>query len=624
MTILISGLFFPRSISAASNFHTSLKTTYVVNTRTTLVTHLITITNKTPTLYAKQYGLKLSSASIKNVKVVSNGQTIPAEVVTTETQTSIGITFPDEIVGEGKARNLEVSYQNPDVSVVSGQVLEVLVPKLASANEYDEYQVTIVTPQAFGRPTRATPADFSATDNGQTLITTFSPKNGESVTALFGTEQNFTLDLIYHLQNTGPNPGLAQIALPPDTQFQKMSYSSLEPRPQKLESDADGNWIATYQISPQTTLEVKANLQAWLTLTPQTQRLISHPEPELTQDQPFWETQNPLIKDVSQTHTSPRAIYDYVVETLAYNYDRLQEKEVERLGAAETLTTPDQAICQEFTDTFIALARASGIPARRLAGYAHTENSVLRPLSLVEDVLHAWPEYYDQDRQLWVPIDPTWGNTTGGINYFDQLDLNHIVFAINGYSSETPYPAGSYKLADTQSKDVSVIFGSLHQPTAADFEFELQPQKFFGLISWPGLYTLELTNRTGVAWYDIAIELDPSQPEVELDQALIKVPRLLPFQTQTYVFKASTNQNVATLPTPIQLRVSYANDQTITNQAREKLNPVNLDLVAGGHFFQILSQPWAAITVGAGCLVGTLLTGSLLVYRRSRQRVVRR
>ena len=58
----------------------------------------------------------------------------------------------------------------------------------------------------------------------------------------------------------------------------------------------------------------------------------------------------------------------------------------------------------EFTDLFVAIARAAGIPARESVGYAYTTNSRLRPLSLVTDVLHAWPEYYDADKKIWVHL----------------------------------------------------------------------------------------------------------------------------------------------------------------------------------------------------------------------------
>ena len=115
----------------------------------------------------------------------------------------------------------------------------------------------------------------------------------------------------------------------------------------------------------------------------------------------------------------------------------------------------------EFTDTFIALSRAAGIPAREINGYAYTENPHVQPMGMVSDVLHSWPEYYDKEKNFWVPIDPTWGNTTGGVDFFHKLDLRHFAFVIHGVDSSKPYPPGSYKLGANPQKDVYVSFGKL-------------------------------------------------------------------------------------------------------------------------------------------------------------------
>jgi transglutaminase-like putative cysteine protease len=612
------------SISANENFHTTLNTIYTVSDRgTTTVNHIIKLTNKTPTMYAKQYGLKISSPSLKNVVVKNNGQPLTAEVVTTTNQTSIGITFPDEVVGQGKTRTLEISYQNPDASVLSGQVLEVLVPKLASAGEYDEYEVNLITPRNFGTPTRSTPDTFALNDSSTaTYTTTFFPRDGEGVTALFGTEQVFNLKLKYHLQNTGPNPGLAQIALPPDTPYQKVFYQTLEPRPTDLSVDEDGNWIANYEIPPQTTVEVLADLQSLLTLSPNQVRPQAPVAATFTQDQPYWQTGNPQIRELAQKYSQPKDIYNYVVNTLSYNYDRLSTP-IERLGAVEALNQPDQGNCQEFTDVFVAISRAAQIPTRRLTGYAYTQNSVLRPLSLEEDILHTWPEYYDAQKQLWVPIDPTWGNTTGGINYFDQFDLNHIVFAINGHSSERPYPAGSYKLEATNSKDVEVSFSTETPSLPADFGVTTRPRKVLGVLELPGYYELVITNHTGVAWYNLDLELSPGGSEVRLNATQNHLPILLPFQTKTVPLTAFTDQVPFSLPTPIQLKVAYANDQDLTTNPTD-LTVTDLSVDAGGQIISAASQPVVLIAVGGIGLVGTLITGSLLVYRQKRHSSVRR
>ena len=93
----------------------------------------------------------------------------------------------------------------------------------------------------------------------------------------------------------------------------------------------------------------------------------------------------------------------------------------------------------EFTDLFITIARSAGIPAREVNGFAYTENPDIQPLSLVNDVLHAWPEYYDSEKGVWIPVDPTWGSTTGGVDYFSKLDLRHFTFVVHGKDSTKPY-----------------------------------------------------------------------------------------------------------------------------------------------------------------------------------------
>jgi transglutaminase-like putative cysteine protease len=60
---------------------------------------------------------------------------------------------------------------------------------------------------------------------------------------------------------------------------------------------------------------------------------------------------------------TPENIYKFVTNNLSYNYYRVKP-DVERLGAKDALANPDEAICTEFTDLFITLARSAGIPAR--------------------------------------------------------------------------------------------------------------------------------------------------------------------------------------------------------------------------------------------------------------------
>jgi len=170
---------------------------------------------------------------------------------------------------------------------------------------------------------------------------------------------------------------------------------------------------------------------------------------------------------------TPKKIYEYVVDKLSYDFSRV-ESNSPRLGALEALKNPDSAVCLEFSDLFIALSRSAGIPARQINGYAYTDNSSQRPLSFVKDILHAWPEYYDYEKSAWIMVDPTWGNTTRGVDYFDLLDFDHFAFVISGENSSYPVPAGGYKSeSDLNKKDVDVKISKAFTPKGSSLNPKL-------------------------------------------------------------------------------------------------------------------------------------------------------
>jgi len=614
-------LVLAKPVMADENFASSLATNYLVaENGMTTITHRIELKNKNPTTYLKQYALKVSSPDISQVKVKSNGEVLQPTVVSTDTQTSIGIAFPDQVVGEGKSRVIEVEYQHPDAAVVSGKVLEVLVPRLAVAREYDTYSVTLSTPKLYGQPTRVTPASYTVEEQERSVITRLNMEQGEGVVALFGTQQVFEMELHYLLQNEGSNPGIAQIALPPDTSLQKMRYHQLEPRPDQIVVDVDGNWIATYQVPPQRTLSVKALASILTTLEPFALPATKLPTLQLTQSQDYWPIDDAAIQETSLQNQTASEIYEFVVETLNYNYEALYA-EVPRLGGASVLTQPDLATCQEYTDLFITMARANQIPARRITGYGYTQNPQLRPLEINSDILHAWPEYFDQATNQWKAIDPTWGDTTGGVNYFDQFDLNHITFAINGHSSTLPFPAGSYKSAEeAQTKDVLVSFGQDFAASQPNFTVSLEKKLLYG-IPLPGRYELAVTNETGEAWYQLELKTTSvSAQSVEPFSAPIEY--LLPYETKYVPLERFSNQLWQGQTSDLQLELSHADYQTASRYQTTQFTP--LVITEGGQVTAVLSHPLAIPGLGIGCISLALISGSILVRGGKRRGPVRR
>ncbi len=596
------------------HFETILNSNYEVDKLgITRVSHEFTITNKSPTLFLKQYGMKSSYPTLQNVIVTYNGQPIEANVVSSDTGTSIGITFPDELVGQGKSRKFTVEYVNHDLATIGGIVLEVHIPKLADQRTIKKHSTRIITPKQFGGPVRVTPTPTDEVSQGETITTIFDDLQGESVSALFGASQIFNMTLRYHLENSGGTPAIAQIALPPDTAYQKMHYHSLDPYSNELKVDPDGNWIATYTIPPHSTTIVQLAADAHITLDPLNDVPHVPPSSRLTNSQEYWETNHPTIKELATTYTDPKSIYDFTTATLTYAHSNIEVGST-RLGALTALAQPEDAVCQEFTDVFVTLSRAAGIPARRAVGYAYTQNDTFRPVSFEGDILHSWPEYYDESRQRWIPVDPTWGHTTGGINYFSQFDLNHIVFIINGQSSTAPHPAGAYKTLSEETKDVEVTFSSSFPTKQAKFDLDLLPQKIVGLPI-PGQYQAVITNHSGQAWYDIGIQVTSSDETIPSTGA--DLDYILPYQTRTITvpITAESWDIFTDKPALITLTDRNAHAEIHSQEFIVKTRP---------DFIDPISQKKVFIGLGIGGVIALLTTGSVLVFRQQRLRALRR
>lgn len=491
----------------------------------TIVTQNITLTNKQTNLYPKQYSITIDTDKIQNVIARDNGGLITPSITQHDGKTEILLSFNEQIVGIGKQLTFTLRFENSDIAKQNGSIWEVNIPGVDYDADMTSYYVSLQVPTSFGPNayTSPLPADGKRWNKEQMT------RGG--ISAAYGNQQLFTVKLSYFLQNSNVTPAVATIALPPDTSYQTVSIHSLEPAPLTVDRDADGNWLARYRLTSSQKMSIEAKLTIRITLKPkgnfekQLDTMDAYVKPLQ-----FWEVNADEIHVLAQKYTTPRAIYNYVVQTLAYDYSRVSQNPI-RKGAQLALATPKQSVCMEFTDLFIAIARAAGIPSRELVGFAYTTNTKLRPLSLVSDVLHAWPEYYDAQQRTWIPVDPTWGNTTGGVNYFDKLDFNHIVFAIHGHSSSEPYPAGSYHQDGKVGKYVSVDFAaSQPQQTTKSLRSTIQfPTVVTAGFSSEGLVMVQNISGNAVEHASIVVQATPMNYSFSIVE-----PYLPPFAKKIY------------------------------------------------------------------------------------------
>lgn len=485
---------------------------------TTIVTQNVTLTNKQTNLYPQKYSIIIDSEKIQNVLAYDNGGMVEAQISQHDGKTEIKLPFNEKVVGIGKKLHFSLRYENTDIAVHNGNIWEVTIPGVADDPDISSYNVSLQVPPTFGENAYLSPPPASGNhwDKSQMI-------HG-GITAAYGSRQMFDILLSYYLENTSSDKKTQEISLPPDTTLQTVTMRSIEPKPKTVLSDADGNWLAQYDLSPGQKLEILVKATVVISLHSPTEFQGRQIDKELyTRPLPFWESTNARIQELAKIYKTPRDIYMYVVNTLTYDYNRVNESPI-RQGAVGALASPQQSICMEFTDLFIALSRAAGIPAREVIGYSYTTNAKLRPLSLVSDVLHAWPEYYDEDQKLWRPVDPTWEKTTGGVNYFDKLDFNHIALSIHGISSDYPYPAGFYKKSGKNSKDILVQFTS-NAPTAPQGKLLISysfPNSVSSGLTANGAVIVE--NTGGEALYPVLLTIHSTPFDVAITKELGNVP----------------------------------------------------------------------------------------------------
>ncbi len=466
LAVLLTLLLPPKSF-ASVNFSTDYNVSYTVKENATTRVNLnVVITNLSSQYFTPTYNMQVGFKNINNLTASDEDGPLTPTATQKPEGADIQITFNKRVVGLGNKHTLNISFDTDEVAENLGNIWEINIPGIAKENDFTTFNTTVSYPSALGKPSYIKPNILPAESTNKLTFTKDQlATSGISIT--FGSFQIYEFNLAYHLGNKNLFPVKTEIALPPSTNYQEVTIDSMNPKPLNVRVDIDGNWLAQYYLPPSKNLDVEVKGKAKINLTPKGEPLTNEQLHEYLKPAPFWESDNSKIKDLAQQLKTPEAIYNYVVRNLNYDYSRV-ELSKPRLGAVNALNTPTSAVCLEFTDLFIALSRAAGIPAREINGFAYTKNTKERPLSLVKDILHAWPEYYDFNKKTWIMIDPTWGNTTGGVDYFNTLDFDHFAFVIKGQDSSYPVPAGGYKLSqDKNLKDVNVKIGGDFNPSVA-------------------------------------------------------------------------------------------------------------------------------------------------------------
>lgn len=459
-----------------TQFTTNYEINYTVNPLgDTRVDQKIQIINKLKDVIASNYTLTVKQMVLTDILARDQKGSMDTEISEEDDQTTIKARFNDASIGEGKVNEVTISYNTGDIANKIGEVWNVNIPKVNLLDLTEDYDVTLTVPTAFGPEIFISPQPTEKIEEATRTIYKFNRESLENtgISGSFGNYQVMNFMMEYDLENDSQFPAYHEIALPPDIpNIQQVSYKSIEPAPTKIKIDGDGNTIAVYKIGRKDDLTVYLIGTARILgqqIKPQyglgADKIPNELVRKYTKPTQYWNSNDPRIEEIARELYNPEKsasenaqnAYFFVVNNLDYDYNILDGSYTERIGGMDSLNASEKVGCMEFTDLFISIVRAMGIPARELNGYAITQDTAEKtPVSINlrgGDLLHSWAEYYDEEFG-WVPVDPTWGDTSGQ-DYFTKLDTNHLAFVVKGIDPELPLPAGAYK-SDEGKKQVEV------------------------------------------------------------------------------------------------------------------------------------------------------------------------
>lgn len=516
---------------AAGEFNLSKNTIYHFDSQgLATVEESVELQNNYSQIYPTQYSLTLTGINLQNITSSDNFGNILQDTATNPKTgtTIINLKFNYPAVGKDKITPFKLRYQLSGLAQAKGNTWEIALPGPESSVTQKNLQISV--PRSFG-PIAFASIPYTSRETIDSQEITLAPKLKNKILITFGNYQLFNFHLTYELENQQSSKSYIKIPLPPDTDHQRVTFKDITPRPQDVSADADGNWLATYLLDPKAQTTVVATGQVE-TFSPNFTK--ASPLPQHTQPQSLWPSTNPQILSVASRLKTPKDIYDFVVSHLNYNYDLVNNPS--RLGALLALNNPQNSLCTEFTDLFVTLARAKNIPAREIEGFALTNNSKIKPVNPSSDILHAWPQYFDSIRTAWIDIDPTWAKTTNGVDYFSDIDLNHITLVIHGLDSLNPPPPGSYRLSQNKTVDFSLASVRIPQtdlPPTLNFSTPASSQNPSLILLNPNLHSLRSLKITSAGWSWAVSSLPPlsttlvSPPPVSWFKSLLPQNRRL-------------------------------------------------------------------------------------------------
>ncbi len=290
---------------------------------------------------------------------------------------------------------------------------------ISSINDTTSRSFNFTYPSKYGDISWSSTPVTKITKKGENFEIQTAPPQGKRVNISLGDKISYEFHISRNLLNSSDEMISSEISLPPNTNMQKISLDSLQPKPNKTYKDIDGNYILQYEIAAKSNIEV--SVTGYITMgktiysdinipnieeetlwkiksTDLEKRISKYVKENTNQDiESIYDIKNPSTKEILY-----RSLYRFVIDNLEPNTLTLGSLTGStRLGGERALSEQAKSTSEDYADAAISIFRKYKIPTRLVIGYV-TNISDYHP----DGMYHYWVEYMDIDKKDWIIIDP--------------------------------------------------------------------------------------------------------------------------------------------------------------------------------------------------------------------------
>lgn len=368
--------------------------------------------------------------------------------------------YPSQ-VSSGQTMVFEIKYTNYGLVESQGALVDIYAPGFAEGFSFSKGETSLVyntkvrVPKDGPETNFIVPATATKDDVDSHHVYTFPQADlvGNTIWIQLGQEQFYKFAITQQaVASDTTNTGYFneyRLVLPRDiveAQIeQKVYYTNIDPEPIQILEDAEGNLVGYFKIPSHESKEIKLEGYARVfnrdgEVNSSNSGAVSQYNPEVlgkyTAAANYWEVGAAEIMGLAnQLKADKSNVYDIVESTYRHVIDTIDYSEVkrfginERQGALKTLQG-GAAVCMEYSDLFLTLSRAQGIPARAAFGYGYDSR-----YAETEQEAHQWVQILVPGSNKWMSVDVTWGESgptlIGG-------DLNHFFTHVAATSPDNP------------------------------------------------------------------------------------------------------------------------------------------------------------------------------------------